>query len=570
LGAFPALLEKSAGNRAFRSNLFCPSGAKKYFRFNPLRGCKAALFCLFFFIFAGFPARAESGGYGLWLGPGLAVPLGNDNFSSGYGGEGGFEWRLFRYFGLAAAGGYTSLPVADGSAFTILDGSAGPFLTYDINDRFSLGLQGNIGAYRMDWNRKQESGARLGLSLSGDFRFSPYLSLRLFGEYTRYTINPVFQTMRAGLGLRLDLRELLGSQSRVGGGISERSRVFPVSYAWYEKNRLAVMRITNNEAYTIQDIQLSFFLERYMNRPTVFARLTRLAPGESAEFPVTALFNESMMDLTENTQTNAVVAVEYSCLGSRRTSRISVQMPVYHRNAMSWDDDRRAASFVSSRDPAAVYFARYTASVIRENQDKDIPLNVQYALGLFSGMAAYGINYVVDPASSYLEMSENASSLDSLNYPYQTLFYRGGDCDDLSILFCAMLEVLDVPTAFITIPGHIYAAFDTGIESGLAFDTGGTGGWNSRPGVKSRLIEHEGRLWLPVEITIPEQGFYRAWRIGWEEWQAAGGEARIYPMASSWELYPPVSVPGAGGEMPAVPEDGDILRIFSRALNDLK
>jgi hypothetical protein len=44
LGAFPALLEKSAGNRAFRSNLVYPFGAHKYFRFNPLRGRKPALF----------------------------------------------------------------------------------------------------------------------------------------------------------------------------------------------------------------------------------------------------------------------------------------------------------------------------------------------------------------------------------------------------------------------------------------------------------------------------------------------------------------------------------------------
>jgi hypothetical protein len=58
--------------------------------------------------------------------------------------------------------------------------------------------------------------------------------------------------------------------------------------------------------------------------------------------------------------------------------------------------------------------------------------------------------------------------------------------------------------------------------------------------------------------------------MGWEQWQAAGDKARLYPMASNWELYPPVSVPGAGNEMPAVPEDADILRLFAAALNDLK
>jgi hypothetical protein len=55
------------------------------------------------------------------------------------------------------------------------------------------------------------------------------------------------------------------------------------------------------------------------------------------------------------------------------------------------------------------------------------------AAALFETLNLYGINYVIDPASSYVELSGNASVLDSLNYPYQTLMFRGGDCDDLSI-----------------------------------------------------------------------------------------------------------------------------------------
>jgi hypothetical protein len=521
------------------------------------KGISPALVCLL--LFAGSPLRADED-YGLWLGPGFAIPLGNDNFSPGFAGALGFEWRPFAHFGLAAGGGYTGLPVKDNSDFTILEAGAGPSVQYDIGDRLSLGVQANAGAYRMDWNQKTHSGSRLGLNLYGDLRLSPYLSLRAFGEYTRYTIKPVLHTLKAGLGLRLDLGETLGAHSRLSGEIIRQHNVFPVSYAWYEENPLALLRIVNDEPYTITDIQLSFFMERYMNRPTVFARLPLLAPGSSAQIPVTALLNESLLDLTENTPANALVSIEYLCLGARKTSSLSVQIPVYHRNAMSWDDDRRAASFVSSRDPAALYFARSTASVIREKIVTDIPRNVQYALGLFAALAAYRINYVVDPASSYIEMSENAASVDSLNYPYQTLYYRGGDCDDLSILLCAMLEVLDVPTAFLTIPGHIY----------IAFDTGGADGWAARPEVKNRLIEYEGRLWLPVEITIPGQGFYRAWRIGWEQWRAAGEAARIYPMASSWKLYPPVSVPGAGEQMPSLPDEADILSLFTRALHDLK
>jgi hypothetical protein len=379
---------------------------------------------------------------------------------------------------------------------------------------------------------------------------SPSFSLFARLGYSYYVFSPSrpLSTFRLGLGLSLNLSEILRPESRINGEKTGQQRVFPVSYAWYEHNPVASVRITNNESNTITDVSLSFYLEQYMNQATVFATLPRLAPGDSAEFPVTALFNESMLDLTENMNVNAVVQVEYRSLGARKQTSFPLQMPVYHRNAFAWDDDRRAASFVSARDPAAVYFARYTEAALRGSLLPDLPKNLQYGAALFAALDLYGTVYVVDPSSSYVELSENASALDTLNYPYQTIFYQGGDCDDLSILYCSLLEVLGIKTAFLTIPGHIYMAFDPGDEAW---------GQNNR----DDLIEHKGRFWLPVEITVPEQGFSQAWRVGIREWNAAAaGERAVYPMADSWALYPPVSVPGAGERLPVMPEEQAIIR----------
>jgi hypothetical protein len=166
----------------------------------------------------------------------------------------------------------------------------------------------------------------------------------------------------------------------------------------------------------------------------------------------------------------------------------------------------------------------------------------------------YGITYIIDPASSYIEMSENASAMDSLNYPYQTLMYRGGDCDDLSILFCSMFEVLGIDTAFVTIPGHIYMAFAAG-------DTE----WEKRN--KEKLIFHAERYWVPLEITMPGEGLNRAWQTGMGEWNKAGDKAALYPMRESWELYRPVSVPGAGDRLPVLPEERGIVVRFDTEMD---
>jgi hypothetical protein len=140
------------------------------------------------------------------------------------------------------------------------------------------------------------------------------------------------------------------------------------------------------------------------------------------------------------------------------------------------------------------------------------------------------------------------------------LFYRGGDCDDLSILFCSLLEALGIESAFVTVPGHIYIAFNTGVNKGQQ--------------VKG-AIEHEGRLWLPVEITLPRGGFLNAVETGAKEWNGAGedtgggersGIRALYPMRESWRVYRSVSVPEAGNRLPKMPDEEEILRAFANSM----
>jgi hypothetical protein len=187
-------------------------------------------------------------------------------------------------------------------------------------------------------------------------------------------------------------------------------------------------------------------------------------------------------------------------------------------------------------------------------------------MGLFEALRLYGVNYIIDPASSYLELSESASSLDSLNYPYQTLFYRGGDCDDLSILFCSMLEVVGIDTAFITIPGHIYCAFDISEQRTINREQSTVNSEQWIAANRDKLIEHEGRLWMPVEMTIPGEGFIQAVRVGVREWRQANVEGKIYPMKESWELYPAVSAPNASGHMPDLPDETELVRAIEREM----
>ena len=183
------------------------------------------------------------------------------------------------------------------------------------------------------------------------------------------------------------------------------------------------------------------------------------------------------------------------------------------------------------------------------------PINVIYAAALFEALRLYRISYVIDPSSSYIALSDDETAIDSLNYPYETLYYRGGDCDDLSILFCSLLEVLDIESAFITIPGHIYIAFNVGDNDWQA---------NSR-----NVIELDGKRWLPLEITVPSAGFSRAWGIGARQWLSAGKEATLYPIREAWKIYPSVTVPGSGDQPPIMPEWEEIIQALNAELQKI-
>jgi hypothetical protein len=301
-------------------------------------------------------------------------------------------------------------------------------------------------------------------------------------------------------------------------------------------------------------------MDSYMGQPYTFAVLPRLVSGNSVEVPVTALFNEVMLDLTENVSANGVIQIQYRSLGMRKEAVFPVQMPIFHRNTLCWDDDRRAAAFVSPRDSAARLFARSVASTVdlyvqsglASQNVSAVPQSIRYAAAMFEALRLYGLSYVVVPSLSFVNLHADESALDNLTYPYETLYYRGGDCTYISILFCSLLEVLGIETAFITIPGHLYMAFDVGGNDWMAQN--------------QDIIKIEGKRWLPLEITVPEEGFSRAWRIGAREWKTNGDGAALYPIRECWKVYPPVTVTASTDYPPEMPPSFDIVRAMEAEL----
>jgi tetratricopeptide (TPR) repeat protein len=152
--------------------------------------------------------------------------------------------------------------------------------------------------------------------------------------------------------------------------------------------------------------------------------------------------------------------------------------------------------------------------------------------------------------------------IDYLQFPNQTLDFKAGDCDDLSILYSSLLEAIGIRTAFITIPGHIYMAFGLGMSEEVARRT------FSR---SDDLIFRQGQAWVPVEVTSIGPGFLEAWQIGAREWREnePAANAGFYPTADAWALFEPVGYTNLKEGNIAVPAQDAVLQAFMAEVRKL-
>ncbi|MBP5358252.1 MAG: tetratricopeptide repeat protein, partial [Treponema sp.] len=480
-------------------------------------------------------------------------------YDMGVGGK--LTWRKNGNLDFFVEGDYKNLTLPNVSSATMINGGVGAGYHLPINDRWGVNFSAQVGGYRASKSDGVLTGLSGGLNISMTYRINSKVSVEAGAAANHYvaTPEPLLTDVGATAGLTLNLTKAFSDSTKVSMETKEVLPVFPVLYSWYKNNSFASVGITNEEDAAIENVQVSFYQPQYMSQPNLCATTEKLGKGETFDAELTAFFNESMLDLTEKTNTEASVIIEYTYLGEKKKKTISMVVPVYGRNSMSWDDDRRASVFVSSKDPAALWFSKYISSIVRDNVRMGVSPNIQYAMGIFETLDQFGINYVIDPSSAYSD-NVGSTSIDFLQFPYQTLTYRGGDCDDLSILTCSLFEAVGIKTAFITIPGHIFMAFD----SGMTINEAKQAMMNT-----DNMINHDGEAWVPLEITLTDEGFSRAWRTGAREWNQAykDGTAAFYAMEDSWKIYDPVSVPGAAANF-TMPEKEIVSRLFQHSMDE--
>ncbi|MCK5249066.1 MAG: hypothetical protein KAJ98_03825, partial [Spirochaetaceae bacterium] len=417
--------------------------------------------------------------------------------------------------------------------------AAGAGYLQPLGTRFFLDVNMKGGAFLAFASTGTDINPMFGVQFSGGYVLNRNVSLRLgLGyNYLMTRINGSISTFYHGLEVFAGARFAFGGSHvpmfRFGEVILD--DIFPVQYSWYSDNPFGSINLTNDEKGEIHDVIVSIFVPEFMSNPVVTLRIGELEVGASIDVSLKARFESSILDVTEARWANALVAVEYHYLDEKISVEEKIDLRILDRNAMAWDDDARAAAFVTAKDPAIQRFATTVAGVVRNNDVKPMHLNFGVALAMLEALKLQGVSYVIDPTTPYAKTSAEVGAVDYLQFPQQTLQNLGGDCDDLSILYSALLEAVGVESAFITIPGHIFVAFHSGLDYEEALKV------FRNP---EELIQWNNDAWLPVEITMVQEGFLPAWQKGVNEWNQYNQrfEAGFISVQEAWEIYEPIGI----------------------------
>ncbi|HTX72601.1 MAG TPA: hypothetical protein VMC79_07220 [Rectinemataceae bacterium] len=507
--------------------------------------------------------RQASGGAPLTLelSPHMSMPLSTDTSLFGYGGGASLTalWQLpffpAAFLGPGIGYSYMSTPVS-GLSLSALDFDAEAGLSFQFSRRLAARLWGKGGYFGAQLNSGGD-GAEYNpwFGAGGDLAFAinSSLAVGLGAEYRDHygLVNDL--AFRLGLSYRLvagasgrpALPPGFTPLSNSGKGLAfsavKLDSVFPVFYKHYDDHPIGTIIVRNFEAVAARDIKATVNVKRYMDEAKDAEVPVLVRPGAAGQITLYGLFSDSILDVVEATKLPVSVKLEYSQYGKTYSDEYVGTLDVLDRNAITWDDDRKAAAFISARDPEVIKLAKGVAVATKDFVNPVINQNLQLAMAVHETLRVSQMAYVKDPASA-LETS-NKQVVDYILFPQQTLGYNSGKCGDLTVLYCSLLESVGVPTALITVPGHILMAVDLEMSPAEAEHT------FSR---SSDLIIRDGHVWLPIETTERAKGFEVAWEEGAAQWRdgTAKKVAAFYPVHDAWKEYQPVVYAGDPVKVP--------------------
>ncbi len=282
--------------------------------------------------------------------------------------------------------------------------------------------------------------------------------------------------------------------------------VYPSAYHTYAFRPIGKARIKNISSKPVE-AKISFYIKDFMNEPTQ-TKPIKLLSGESSEVPIFAIFNKAIQFVKTFSIHDGNIFV-YAEPTNDFDDRY--QTPVIIRGRNDWNGDvSQLRYFITPDDPEVLKFSRNT---IQKNKVGDVNSKLskfENAKIIFDELSKF-ITYINDPNQS----------TDFVQYPAETLNLHGGDCDDITVCYSALLESIGIKVALIDVVppdnpknAHIYLMFDTELfaeDAHLISD-------NSKKYIIRKNSDGKESIWIPIETTLISKGFMEAWNYAATEY----------------------------------------------------
>jgi tetratricopeptide (TPR) repeat protein len=313
---------------------------------------------------------------------------------------------------------------------------------------------------------------------------------------------------------------------------------FYASDRGYADRPAARITVRNNFDQDLR-VKVSLFVPGLMDFPT--DRIATVEARGVLDLPLRIELSEEVLSLEKSSTRQALLTMQYSLRGELKESSTSHPVTIFEKHSMTWEEPERIGLYVTHLDEAVENFARGVVGIFREEEKEAIIYdNLLRGIEIFDALGSLGVRYIADPDNPYGGFTVARPALDLVRYPRETLRARSGDCDDVSVLYAALLQNIGIDTALVDVFDHVFVLFDTGLKRGQERQL------TKDPGLLH--VDGKDRIWIPVEVTLLGKTFTEAWKTGAR--MLAERSYRVVEMKKAWEKYAPLQLGGEVGKIP--------------------
>ena len=288
-------------------------------------------------------------------------------------------------------------------------------------------------------------------------------------------------------------------------GVNVIQAIYPTLSENYINKPFAVGKIVNLTDKTVT-VKPACRIEK-INKERIQSPLVKVGPKDTADIPFYALIPD---DYTGNKTEISYADFFVSTVNENPDDQI--QKPALVNGINSWDGKVINLKYFINKD--LNYSMTYCKEVLSRHKNEldtiAFKLSNFYKAKIIFNECIKKIVYSSDPRAS----------ADYVQFPKETMELKGGDCDDLSVLYSSFLESIGIQTALIDYKpgsgiGHVNVIFNTELSP----DQAGLITQNDNKYFIRKNEKGIDEVWIVIETTSLTD-FNTAWDIGMQKFNS--------------------------------------------------